>query len=112
MCCLFDRKYADRGESPGTGQLSAGAGDTMYSDDSKPTVTGVCTVLIKIEDLYPRSFIHCSSTFLINFTYLFLLVLTVERKVTITAGLSAQSLHCGPSHGSQVFWNALSGHDS
>lgn len=48
MCCLFDRKYADRGESPGTGQLSAGAGDTMYSDDSKPTVTGVCTVLIKI----------------------------------------------------------------
>lgn len=57
MCCLFDRKYADRGESPGTGQFSAGAGDTMYSDDSKPTVTGVCTVLIKIEDLYLHLFI-------------------------------------------------------
>lgn len=46
VCCLFDRKYADRGEGPGTGQLSAGAGDTVYSNDFKPTVTGVCSGFI------------------------------------------------------------------
>lgn len=56
MCCLFDRKYADRGEGPGTCQLSAGAGDTVYSNDSKPTVTGDRTVLINIEDLYLHLF--------------------------------------------------------